>query len=139
MNDEQQPGKRDTMISDLYREAAGDAPPPSLDAAVLQRALAEVKDRPARASRWSWGGWQARFAALATVVISFTLLLVSQQGEQEAPAVNEILEIRDLGNADAVHPRATPASPVPSPAKAAPDLAPAAASAALASAIRNTP
>ena len=117
MNDPQQSDDRDTAISRLYHDAAGETPPPSLDAAVLQRARAAVGDAPARASRWSWGAWQAQFAVLATVVISFTLLLVSQQAAQQPPAMNEGTDetrtLRDIGSDQAVRPQAAPASPVP--------------------------
>ncbi len=132
MNDEPQGSRRDTAISSLYREAATEAPPASLDAAVLQRAHAAVKVNPARASRWSWGGWQTRFAVLATMVMSFTLLLVYQQAAQEGHGTQAIQKITDPGEAATARQRAADAAPgtpdapgaAPPPAgKVAPDRA----------------
>ncbi len=121
MNDEPQGSRRDTAISSLYREAASEVPPASLDAAVLRRAHAAVKDNPARASRWSWGGWQTRFAVLATVVMSFTLLLVYQQAAQEGHGMQAIQKITEPGTAGTARQRAVDAAPG---SLAAPGVAP---------------
>lgn len=123
MNEKPQDAMRDNTqeaaITRIYRDAATETPPPAIDAAVLRQARAASATR---ASRWSWGGWQARFAVLATVVISFTLLLFSQQPGQDAPGMNAIRELREPAKAEAA-PGGPAARHGVSPQQRAPDTA----------------
>lgn len=104
--------RESTGVARLYHDAATESPSPALDAAVLREARAAVAPR---ASRWSWGGWQARFAVLATVVFSFTLLLFSQQPARESPESNAIPERPGAARADTV-----PVAPAAPPVTSAP-------------------
>src|SRR5689334_8443900 len=58
----------DRPLSRRYREASGETPPPELDEAILARARAAVKRKPASLARWSTG-----IALAASVVLGVNL------------------------------------------------------------------
>ena len=72
--------ERDARLDRLYREAAGDAPPARLDAAILAAAHREAGARP-RPATSKLRRWSVPVSIAAVVVLSFSLVtLVQEEG-----------------------------------------------------------
>ncbi len=73
---------RDGKLTALYREAAGDLPPPALDAAILAAAHREVAARPRPAGFSFARAWRGPLSVAAVVVLSVSLVMLMRE---EAP------------------------------------------------------
>jgi hypothetical protein len=76
--------KRDARLTAVYREAAQDAPPPALDAAILAAARREVGARPRPAGRSFARSWRAPMSIAAVIVLSVSLVTLMRE---EAPEI----------------------------------------------------
>src|SRR4051812_13016351 len=75
-------GARDDKLTALYRDAAGDLPPPALDAAILAAARREVAARPRPAGFSFARAWRGPLSVAAVVVLSVSLVVLMRE---EAP------------------------------------------------------
>jgi hypothetical protein len=72
--------ERDPALERLYREAAAEAPPAHLDAAILAAARREVAARPRGLSR-TLRRWHVPVSIAAVVVVSATLVILVREEE----------------------------------------------------------
>lgn len=72
--------ERDPLLSEAYRDAGHPAPPPALDAAILDAARRAVAPAPRR----RWFAWAAPMATTAVLVLGVSLLFTLRR---EAPEV----------------------------------------------------
>lgn len=75
-------GIRDDKLTARYREAAGDLPPPALDAAILAAARREVAARPRPAGFSFARAWRGPLSVAAVVVLSVSVVVLMRE---EAP------------------------------------------------------
>lgn len=84
--------ERDPQLEGLYREAAREAPPPHLDAALLAAARREVGARP-RSSSSALRRWHVPVSIAAVVIVSVSLVILVREeggeriGEARVPTV----------------------------------------------------
>ena len=74
--------ERDPSLSSLYRLGASEEPSPALDARILAAARRETATVPVR-RRPAWIHWLAPMGVAATVVLSISLILISEREEPD--------------------------------------------------------
>jgi hypothetical protein len=93
LNQDNEQRPEDVRIAELYREAAGEAPPEHLDRLIRERARQpEQSSTPARQRSW-WPSWRAPLVAAAIAVLSATLVItMTEEGGERitlSPAKSE--------------------------------------------------
>lgn len=100
--------ERDPRLERLYREAAHEAPPPHLDAAILAAARREVGARPrSLASRIR--RWHVPVSVAAVVVVSVTLVILVREEEPARRSMQAPVPAAAKRAAEDAAPRTPPA------------------------------
>jgi hypothetical protein len=114
--------ERDPRFARLYREAAQEAPPAHLDAAILAAARREVGARP-RSFASALRRWHVPVSVAAVVVVSATLVILVREQEMAERSIQAPVPAAATPAEQAAAPRTPPAPPEAARETAQPRLA----------------